>query len=442
MQSVGRDFQLGYPIMKNFWIAISSLVLSVAGSVYAQQDAVKPEFRVSLSVSPFTEDMFDAGYEFSDGTLTARNTEELQRVFMAHGATEVYARIATQKVLRVDTHDHSLTKGLERARLAAKLGRPVNPELGLFAVYADSSHQPPPDFSEYPEITLPAQWTSLTLEQMLPALRAYGSFVAREILATGAKVNIWDIGNEIEWGFAGVAPQPRPGSGADEGNGPDWYRAPNAVDPELGKMSIVRLEALGEMARIDWLEAHLWPYEAKMLAAVADGVRSVDSGARFSTHLSGYAVARQLEALAFFRAMKRGGFFPDEFGISYYPTAISEPTDQLAALKSLVKSIKDEFDRPVFLAEYGYPALRIPDGPFADWDNEVPDYPMTPEGQAGLLRELTRWGVANGLSGIRPWAADFVIPAWEPIALFHVVGSLATAQPSLGAMAEGLKKQK
>ena len=191
------------------------------------------DFRVSLSVSPFTEIVLNSGTTFSDGKTSASTVEDVQRLFAAHGSNEVYARIATTRKYRTGFGDHSLERGLARARLAAQLHLPFNPELGLFNIYGDIRCQPAPDFSDFPEIPLAAPWPSLTLDQMAAALRAYGAAAARQILATGAQVRIWDIGNEIEFGVAGVAVRPVPGSCDDTAGGNDWYRAPDAVDPAV-----------------------------------------------------------------------------------------------------------------------------------------------------------------------------------------------------------------
>src|SRR5215475_6691435 len=78
-----------------------------------------PVFRVSLSVSPFVETVLKTGTRFTDGTLTATSAEELQRLFVSHGANEVYARISTRQSLVRGAGDHTMNRGLERARMAA-----------------------------------------------------------------------------------------------------------------------------------------------------------------------------------------------------------------------------------------------------------------------------------------------------------------------------------
>lgn len=393
-----------------------------------------PSFRVSLSVSPFIETVLKTGMQFTDGTRRATTAEELQRLFVSHGANEMYARISTRQSLVRGAGDHTMNGGLARARIAASLHLPFNPELGLFGSYGDIRCQPAPDFSDYPSIAVPRAWSSLTLEQMTAALRAYGALAAKQITSTGAAVDIWDLGNEVEFGVAGVAVRPMPGGCDASAGATAAYEAPDAIDRAIGRMSMLTLAQMDPPQRIAWLRAHLWPYEAKLLAAVAEGIRSVDPGARFSTHVSGIASTQPAFAAAFFSAMKDGGFAVDEAGVSYYPTSSSNPSNRLQAFKDMAVAVRAAIGRPVFAAEFGYPAG--PMGKVFPWNDAVPGYPLTPEGQARFIRDLVAWGTHEGvLSGIRPWAPDLPMPGWAPMALFSRDGSLATARPALDAFA-------
>ena len=271
---------------------IVALLLAVAFPGAAVSDspwlpAGPAPFRVAISVSPFTELLFSTGIVYSDGKATAKTVEELQKMFVAHGANEVYARIATSRAKTPGFGDHSLDRGLMRARLAKSLGLPFNPELGLFKVYGDVRCQPAPDFSEYPELKIPAAWTALAIDQMLPILRSYGAIVAKMILETGVRVGTWDLGNEVDFGVAGVSPQPMPGGCDDLGSGSKWYQPPDRVDREIGENvgSGPPSETTGSGAGGMAANSRVKPYEAQIFAAVAEGVRSVDPAARFSTHV-------------------------------------------------------------------------------------------------------------------------------------------------------------
>ena len=267
-------------------------------------------FRVSLSVSPFTEAVLGA-VTLADGRRRASTVREVQRLVNRHGATEVFVRVATLRNARDGDAEYGFERAIERARLAAHLGMPLNPELGLWAVYGDITRQPPPDFGDYPSIVLPGPWLSLTLAQMEDALRQYGALVARQILSPGVQVNYWDLGNEVEWGVAGVAIRSFNQAG---------YSPPTAIDPAIGQMSAVQLLAMPEADRIAWLQQHLWPYVGRLLAAVAQGVRSADPAARFSTHLASIGVQDATLHTAFWETMSQAGYRPGQFGTSLYPT--------------------------------------------------------------------------------------------------------------------------
>lgn len=428
------------------FIAVFLLTIASAGTTGQESGRAasgpsghSDDFRISLSVSPFTEMVLKTGIMFTDGKNTAQTPEELQRLFMKYGSNEVYARIATSHKSTPGFGDHSLELGLARARMARSLGLPFNPEVGLFKVYGDLRCQPSPDFSEYPELKVPGPWESLQIEQMLPVLRAYGATVAKAILDTGVKVRIWDLGNEVELGMAGVAPRPIAGQCEDYTGGPGWYKAPDKIDAEIGKKTIEELLKMPEADRIAWLQAHIWPYLARMFVAVAEGIRSVDPGAKFSTHVSGATAPLPQQAVAFYKAMREGGFVPDELGFSFYPTFTNQPPDRLEAFKQTVISVRKEFHRPVFLAEFAYAAASDPSSGIFSSSNAIEHYPLTPQGQADFMRDLADWGKTRGLSGIRPWGPDTAISVWQPFALFEVKGKTAVARPALAAIEAGVQ---
>ncbi|WP_436775970.1 glycosyl hydrolase 53 family protein [Yinghuangia sp. YIM S09857] len=389
-------------------------------------------FRTSLSVSPETERVL-AQTSLTDGTRTARTPEELQRLYMAHGATEVYARMATRRFARDKDAEHGFHRAIERAFLARKLGLPLNVELGLWNVYGDVSHQPGPDFSDYPLIRLPGPWESLTLNQMSHALRLYGAIAAGQILATGVKVNVWDIGNEVEFGVAGVAPR-----GFTPSTDYWTYAAPDAVDPAIGQMQVYTLLLeMSDSDRISWLRTHLWPYTGRLLAAVAEGVRLVAPQARFSSHTSVIAMQYPGFAEAFWQAMADAGFPAHQLGTSYYPTSV-QYGDQLAAFKNSSQSLHSTFGKQVFIAEAGYPSGTM--GPPLEWNTPVSGYPLSTQGQYEFHRDIVAWGAQNGcLAGIRPWAPDSCVGFWQPMSHFTPSGGSAAAKPVLDAIAHGLQ---
>lgn len=408
-------------------------------------------FRTSLSVMPSSEEVLEA-CTLTDGAYTARTVPELQKLYMRHGATEVYQRMATLRGgPKAPLKDLGWGHGLERARLARDVGLPFNPELMISAIYGDgATYQVPPDFRDYPGVRLPGPWLSLTLEQMLPPLRQYGAEVARQILATGVQVNVWDIGNEVESGIAGVAVRTRAPNGAMPPGTPKSldavlpptrdYQAPDRVDAAIGQMSIMQLVMMPETERIAWCRAHLWPHIGRILAAVAEGIRSVAPHARVSTHVSPLGQKTPAVHLAFWRTMKEAGFTPYQFGFSYYPSGNhgDGPPDSMQWFKDTTSALKRRFGLPTFIAEGGYASGPMP--PPYLFDNQVESYPISPAGQYAFNRDLIAWGVQSGcLAGYRPWDPDFcTAPIWASMAWFQQKGKIARARPVLHAFEDAL----
>ncbi len=420
---------LGQGLQTGAALALPSLSV-LAPSAHALAPAcAAPNFRNSLSISPFAETVLSE-CALSDGVSTARSLAELQRLFNRHGATETYMRIATLKHANQGDDELGWARGLERARLSRDLGMPFNPELGLWAQYGDGSYyQQPPDFKNYPSIRLPGPWTSLTLEQMLPIMRQYGELVARQILGTGVRVNYWDLGNEVESGVAGVTVRPLfPDSS---------YKPPDKVDPQIGTMSTAALVTMPESERIAWSKKHLWPYVGRLLRATAQGIRSVDRSAKFSTHISAFGQRTPAVQVAFWESCKSVGYLPDLLGSSYYPTdgkSTDGPMNTLAFMKGIGQDLKARFARQLFIAEYGYPSAMMP--PPYPFNDTVHGYPQTPAGQADFTHDFVAWGVRTGvLAGLRPWAPDYCTSSgWEPMSWFTLSGKLARSKPALKAV--------
>lgn len=111
---------------------------------YTPAEDTSRSFRTALSLSPFSLTQFEQGYSFRMGDLTAMDMETQQA----------------------------------------------------------------PRFEEYPEIYAlqnGKDWSELSLEEICTVLEAYGAFVAESILRTGCTVQNWNLGNEANFGFAGIS---------------------------------------------------------------------------------------------------------------------------------------------------------------------------------------------------------------------------------------------
>jgi hypothetical protein len=401
----------------------------VSSAEYGRADRIERtpvDFRYALAVSPYSERMLDEGFVFTDGERRAATVHELQEMYVEHGATELGAVVGTERHPAASEHsDSSLDAALARAQLARDLGVPFNPLLFLCRTYSDYSGQPSPVFDDYPGISLDVPWETLGIDEMASHLRRYTTIVAEAILSTGCTVSVWDLGQEVDLGVAGVTPPPVPYAHFDTFEGGGWYRAPDAVDPELGRTPAAELFQRPLEEYVSWLGEHVWPHTATLLAAAADGIRSVDPRARFSTHIVGSRFAT-----AFWDALRDGGYEPDQLGFSWYPSAAPDATRLFGEFKDHVRTLVDRFGKPVVLTEYAYPAAPMSGGIFSDWSHEVDGYPLTEDGQAKILEDILSWGFTEGcLAGVRPFAPDLVVVGWKEMAFFRTEGKVGIARP-------------
>ena len=429
--------------MKRFFGgALSLLAIIAAGCSKTLEpvDVTADNFRVALSLSPFTLHQFQEGYSFRVGDQTATTPAELQAIYRDLGSTEMFVRIATKRhETAEDVTDgepdsnanvHTFDQGIQICQVAATLGIPINPEIMCAYTYMDMEKQQAPRFDEYPEIYAlqnGKDWSELTLDEICTVLEAYGAFIGESILNTGCTVNNWNLGNEANYGFAGIS-----------------LGLKTAVNPKLEKVPGFSRYILPTFTP-DWLNNNLWRYDAKAYAAVRKGILGAykklnipSDNVKFSTHIA--TVVSNPEACAtFFNCMKQNGYAMDVAGISYYPSAPSMSSDKEALFKNTVTAINRKCGLPVFSAEFSYPSGKM-DGPFAGWSKKAGNYEMNQQGQADVYKDVIAWGRKHGLCGIRYWAPDY--EGWYAMALFEFSNKVGTAKTLLSTHNEILESTK
>ncbi len=395
------------------------------------------EFRVALSLSPFSLNQFEQGYTFNINDRTASTPEELQQIYRDLGSTEMYVRIATKRhVTAENTVDgvedenanvHTFDQAIRLCQIAAELDIPINPEIMCAYTYMDMMNSQGPRFQEYPEfygLQNGKEWSELTLDEVCTVLEAYGAFVAEAILNTGCTVNNWNLGNEANFCFAGI------GIGAE-----------TAVNPKLAKASNLK-RYLAPAFSVWWLKKHVWQYDAKAYAAVKKGVLSAyqklnipDSNVKFSTHVATVVFPANC-SVKFFNYMKDNGYEMDVAGISYYPSAPSM-SNRRKLLKKTVTKINQKCGLNVFIGEFSYPSGKM-EGPFAGWNKKLKGYKKDQQGQASLYSDVIAWGKDNGLAGIRYWAPDY--EGWYAMAMFEFANKKGSAKNILQNHKELIEK--
>ena len=383
-------------------------------------------FRVALSLSPFSLNQFEQGYSFNVNGQTATTPEQLQQIYRELGSTEMYVRIATKRhVTAENTVDgvedenanvHTFDQGIRLCQIAAELGIPINPEIMCAYTYMDMDKQQAPRFEEYPEIYAlqnGKKWEELSLDEICTVLEAYGTFVAEAILSTGCTVNNWNLGNEANFGFAGIS-----------------MGLETAVNPKLKKAGTLKKYTAPVFAR-GWLKRNVWQYDAPAYAAVKRGILNAydklgisDSNVRFSTHIATVVFPPKC-SVKFFNFMKDNGYEMETAGISYYPSAPSMSANKKKLLKKTVSKINQKCDLPVFIGEFSYPSDKM-EGPFKGWNKKVRGYKHDQQGQANIYADVMAWGKANGLVGIRYWAPDY--EGWYSMSMFEFSNKVGTAK--------------
>lgn len=402
---------------------------------------------MALSLSPFTLNQFEAGYTFKVGDQTATTPAELQQIYQSLGSTEMYVRLATKrhKTYKEDgtldnTTDgkpdenanvHTFDQVMQTCKLAASLNIPINPEVMCAYIYMDMDGTQAPRFykSDYPELyaTNPtwarilkdgeAKWEELSLEDICTVLEIYGEFVGDSILATGCTVNDWNLGNEANFGFAGIG-----------------IGTPNSFDQKLAKAGPMK-RFMSSLFSVWWLKKHVWCYEAQTLAAVQRGILKAyekagkdTSSVKFSTHIA-TVVSTPRSSASFFTYMTEHGYTMQTAGISYYPSAPAMSFNKKKLLTKTVTRINKKCDLPVFIGEFSYPSQEMV-GPFAGWNKQLKGYAKTQQGQADIYRDVIAWGKDNGLIGIRYWAPDYE-GEWYPMSMFEFENKVGTAKQIL-----------
>lgn len=393
-------------------------VSMIPGIMYVKAsngDEDTQEFRMALSLGQGVNDNFQQGIKYTSTYGTATTSTQLQQMYMEAGATEMFVRIATKRYddgdTSVDAYHaalHNLEVGLETCEIAAALDIPINPEIMCAYTYMDGNDQQAPDFKDYPEIEKPDKdWSEYTLEEMCSVLEQYGELVAEEILDTGCTVEYWNIGNEANFGFAGV------NVGLD-----------TQVNPNLKNYDVMDMYYM-QNTGADFLKENVWNYNGQMMAAVARGIKNVDPDAKFATHIAG--LFDSYFCKTYFQTLEDNGMILDQAGMSVYPTSdmATYNPQYMDMVKNSITTIVTECDLPVFIAEYGYPSETLT-GAYQNWNTAPAGYDISEESQALYTEAFIDWCKSHGVSGIRLWGLD-VLGDWEPMSLFEYDEETRTA---------------
>jgi arabinogalactan endo-1,4-beta-galactosidase len=211
----------------------------------------------------------------------------------------------------------------------------------------------------------PKEWAKYNLEETAHALEEYTYQTTLYFKQLGLNIDLYEIGNEIEWGIVGYTPD-------------DRIPRPNNEDKTMD---------------IAYMENSVWNKEAFLLKAAINGVKRADPQAKTVLHVDSMMAFNNDDNIAkyFFKTMvdqqvpfdyaglsntyPNPGWFPGGRSRDWYFSRLLRTVDFIAAL-----------GKPVIFSEGGYSSFQYQDGILP-----ITDYPFTPQGQAAWVRDQLRF---------------------------------------------------
>jgi len=226
---------------------------------------------------------------------------------------------------------------------------------------------------------IPTQWQGLSDAKLATAVERYCTDTASHFARIGLNVELYSIGNEIEFGILNTTP------------------GRSCVPPGIDVFS-----------NIAYLRSEVWPQEARLLKAAIQGVKKVHPAAKIALHPN--SVGRSVNNAhlrAFLTAMVQAGVQFDFVSITDpQVTAVlvegTRPYWGSKQFQSLVKFV-GALQKKVLVGEVLYPHStgRITSPP-------DPGYPYTPEGQRKWVSDfLAVLKSERNVAGVFYWYPDY-----------------------------------
>jgi len=242
----------------------------------------------------------------------------------------------------------------------------------------------------------PPEWEGLNVEESAIALEDYCYRTSKYFKDKGLNIEIYDIGNEIEYGILNFLPGQR-------------VTLPPGIDITTD---------------MEWMKNNIWNIEAILLKGAIRGVKKADPDAKITLHINtlGFRPENYI-VKSFFKTMIDYGVEFDYAGLSFpyfnfYP--VPQPYFNSSQLREVINYISS-LGKKVIISEFNYP--NNPNGITGIPD---PAYPFTLEGQAKWVKDFLSFFQNNdNITGIFYFDADYFpgmnrgsIPELESCGLF------------------------
>ena len=203
--------------------------------------------------------------------------------------------------------------------------------------------------------------------------------------ATGIDIELFEIGNEIDFGICGEFEE-------------EW---PKRVS-------------------LEFMRTRIWPKMQPILKAAQAGVLKAQPKAKFIVHLSQWNNVEY--CIAFWQSMQAAEVKLDYPGLSYFPTSVKEPNQRpIQFIRTQAARIVDALHKPVLICETGYPAVANFNGQFAEWNQPTDGYPLNADGQARWTADLaTMIRSDQNFAGVFYWSPEwYETELWDAFAFFN-----------------------
>jgi len=228
----------------------------------------------------------------------------------------------------------------------------------------------------------PAAWAGKSVAETADLLRADTAAHVAYLKAQGLEVEVFALGNETDTGVLDFLP----------GNRIPTLPGVSAID-------------------ISYLRTKVWPTQAILMTAAAEGVKSVYPHAKLVVHPAGlpFAAPSHTIAKAYFRFMKEQGVPYDIAGISHPyandPWRLHEYTaDCWMQRTQELSDYNADLGKTTMIVEASHPRMA---GAFSQ---PIADFPYTDEGQAAFVREHLRHGNNNpNMAGFLYFYGDYYV---------------------------------
>jgi arabinogalactan endo-1,4-beta-galactosidase len=307
------------------------------------------------------------------------------------------------RVFVKDNGSDSLPYAVNTARLVQAQGMNCSVTLFLSSDWSSISGQP-----------APSQWNALydygnlSLEHKADIVRNYTKNTTMYFLSSGIDADLYEIGNEIDYGFCGVS-----------------------------EVNITKQE------NISWMRNTTWAQMTTLINAAVAGVRSADPTSQFILHIAHWWDLNFSHA--FFATMIDHGVPVDYLGLSFYPSSgiynitkayqgIGNGTLSQLLFRQTAEGLFSTLGRPIIVSEYAYPSSRPIIGPFKNFNHPVQGYPLTRLGQKAWLKEFLSWTANQSfIAGTFYFSPELYRIIWQPMSLFTCFGNAKPAVDAFGA---------